>query len=91
MTEAFTQKPFVHWPPHTRATAADVMRLAPTTMEPRDHVAAAAYQMKHAGMTAMVGVDDDQTKQPVGIITEAGRQRPAVADGKDVGNLRNGP
>jgi hypothetical protein len=43
MTEAFTQKPSVHRPPHAPATAADVMRPAPATIEPRDHVAAAAY------------------------------------------------
>ena len=71
MTEAFIQKPSVHRPPHAPATAADVMRPALTTIEPRGHVAAAAYLMKHAGVTALVVVDDDQAKQPVGIITEA--------------------
>ena len=87
MTEAFTQKPSVHRPPHAPATAADVMRPASTTIEPRDHVAAAAYLMKHAGVTALVVVDDDQAKQPVGIITEADIVQ-AVADGKDVNDLR---
>ncbi len=47
MTEAFTQKPSVHRPPHAPATAADVMRPAPATIEPRGHVAGAAYLMKH--------------------------------------------
>ena len=70
MTEAFTQKRSVHRPPHAPATAADVMRPVPATIEPRDHVAAAAYLMKHAGVTALVVVDD-QARQPVGIITEA--------------------
>jgi CBS domain-containing protein len=87
MTEASTQKPSVHRPPHAPATAADVMRPAPATIEPRDHVAAAAYLMKHAGVTALVVVDDDQAKQPVGIITEADIVQ-AVADGKDVNDLR---
>jgi len=87
MTEAFTQKPSVHRPPHAPATAADVMRPAPATIEPRDHVAAAAYLMKHAGVTALVVVDDDQAKQPIGIITEADIAQ-AVADGKDVNDLR---
>ena len=87
MTEAFTQKPSVHRPPHAAATAADVMRPAPATIEPRDHVAAAAYLMKHAGVTALVVVDDDQAKQPIGIITEADIAQ-AVADGKDVNDLR---
>ena len=46
MTEAFTQKPSVHRP-HAPATAADVMRPAPATIESRGHVAGAAYLMKH--------------------------------------------
>jgi len=86
MTEPFTQKPSMHRPPHAPATAADVMRPAPTTIEPRDHVAAAAYLMKHAGVTALVVVDD-QAKQPVGIITEADIVQ-AVADGKDANDVR---
>ena len=87
MTEAFTQKPSVHRPPHATATAADVMRPASAAVEPRDHVAAAAYLMKHAGVTALVVVDDDQAKQPIGIITEADIAQ-AVADGKDVNDVR---
>jgi CBS domain-containing protein len=87
MTEAFTQKPSVHRPSHAPATAADVMRPAPATIEPRGHVAAAAYLMKHAGVTALVVVNDDQAKQPVGIITEADIVQ-AVADGKDVNDVR---
>ena len=87
MTEAFTRKPSVHRPPHAPATAADVMRPALTTIEPGGHVAAAAYLMKHAGVTALVVVDDDQAKLPVGIITEADIAQ-AVADGKDVDDLR---
>jgi CBS domain-containing protein len=87
VAEAFTQKPSVHRPPRAPATAADVMRPAPATIEPHGHVAAAAYRMKHAGLTALVVVDDDQAKQPVGIITEADIVQ-AVADGKDVNDLR---
>jgi CBS domain-containing protein len=87
MTEAFTRKPSGHRPPHAPATAADVMRPALTTIEPGGHVAAAAYLMKHAGVTALVVVDDDQAKQPAGIITEADIVQ-AVADGKDVNNVR---
>jgi CBS domain-containing protein len=86
MTEAFTHKPSVHRPPHAPATAADVMRPALTTIEPGGHVAAAAYLMKHVGVTALVVVDD-QAKQPIGIITEADIVQ-AVADGKDVNDLR---
>jgi len=87
MTEAFAQKPSVHQPPDAPATAADVMRPAPATVEPRDHVAAAAYLMKHAGVTALVVVDDDHAKQPIGIVTEADIVQ-AVADGKDVNDVR---
>lgn len=87
MTEAFTRKPSGHRPPHAPATAVDVMRPALTTIEPGGHVAAAAYLMKHAGVTALVVVDDDQAKQPVGIITEADIVQ-AVARGKDVNNVR---
>jgi CBS domain-containing protein len=87
MTEAFTRKPSVHRPPPVPATAADIMRPALATVEPRVHAAAAAYLMKHAGVTALVVVDDDQAKQPVGIITEADIVQ-AVADGKDLNDVR---
>ena len=87
MTEAFTRKPSVHRPPHAPATAADIMRPAPATIGPRDHVAAAVYLMKHAGVTALVVVDDNQARQPVAIITEADIAQ-AVADGKDLNDVR---
>jgi CBS domain-containing protein len=56
------------------------------TVEQDDHVAAAAYVMKHAGATALVVVDE-WTDQPLGIITEADIAH-AVADGKDLSSLR---
>ena len=62
------------------------MRSPLTTVEQNDHVAAAAYLMKHAGATA-VTVLDPRTSQPVGIITEADVAH-AVADGKDVNTTR---
>ena len=62
------------------ATAADLIRPPLTTVEQQDHVAAAAYLMKHAGTTALM-VLNPQTDQPVGIITEADIAH-AVADGK---------
>ena len=68
------------------ATAADLMRPPLTAVERQDHVAAAAYLMKHAGMTALM-VLDPWTGQPVGIITEADVAH-AVADGKDVNSTR---
>ena len=86
MTESSAQQPS----PRARqaaATAADVMRPALTTVEPSDHVAAAAYLMKHAGATALVVVDDEQARRPVGLITDADIAR-AVADGKDLNQVR---
>jgi CBS domain-containing protein len=69
-----------------QATAADIMRPAVTTVDPEDHVAAAAYLMKHAGATALVVVGDHDNR-PVGLITEADIVQ-AVADGKDVNHVR---
>jgi CBS domain-containing protein len=57
-----------------------------STVKKDDHVAAAAYVMKHAGATALVVVDE-WTDQPLGIITEADIAH-AVADGKDLSNVR---
>jgi CBS domain-containing protein len=67
--------------------AADVMRTALSTVEPEDHVAAAAYLMKHAGATAVVVVDDDQARRPLGLITEADIVQ-AVADKKNLNEVR---
>lgn len=69
------------------ATAAEVMQPAVTTVEADAHLAAAAYLMKHAGATALVVVDNEQAKRPVGLITDADIAE-AVADGKDVNKVR---
>jgi CBS domain-containing protein len=53
-----------------------------TTVNQHDHVAAAAYLMKHTGTTSLM-VMDAQNGQPAGIITEADIAH-AIADGKDV-------
>ena len=73
--------------PQPSGTAADVMGVALTTVEPYAHVAAAAYLMKHAGARALVVVDGEQANRPVGLITEADVCH-AVADGKDVNDVR---
>ncbi len=70
------------YPREATATVADVMRPPLTTVNQHDHVAAAAYLMKHAGTTALL-VIDAQSGQPAGIITEADVSH-AIADGKDV-------
>ena len=68
------------------ATVADVMEQPLTTVDVNDHVAAAAYLMRHAGATALV-VLDSETNRPIGIITEADIVH-TVADGKDVNEVR---
>jgi CBS domain-containing protein len=68
MTAVSAQKSPVH-AGVALATVADVMRPPLTTVIPHDHVAAAAYLMRHAGTTALMVVDA-QAGHPVGIITE---------------------
>ena len=84
MTGVSAQKPSFH-PRAAAATVADLMRPPLTTVSQHDHVAAAAYLMKHAGTTALMVVDA-QTGQPAGITTEADVAH-AIADGKDVNDL----
>jgi IMP dehydrogenase len=80
-------EPPVHPPPAATAAAtiADVMRPPVTTVNQHDHVAAAAYLMKHTGTTALM-VLDAQTGKPAGIITETDVAH-AIADGKDVNDV----
>jgi CBS domain-containing protein len=85
MTAVTAQKPSFH-SRAAAATVADVMRPPLTTVSQHDHVAAAAYLMKHAATTGLI-VTDAQTGQPAGIITEADVAR-AIADGKDVNEVR---
>jgi len=86
MAGASAQEPSLP-PPHTLRTAADVMQPAVSTVKPDDHVAAAAYLMKHGRATALVIVDDEEDRRPLGLVTEADIVR-AVADGKDVNDVR---
>jgi CBS domain-containing protein len=62
------------------------MRPPLTTAGQYDHVAAAAYLMKHASTTALMVVNA-QTGQPAGIITQADIAL-AIARGKDLNNIR---
>jgi CBS domain-containing protein len=68
------------------STVADVMRLPVTTVEPNDHLGAAAFLMKRADATALI-VMQAQTGQPIGIITEADISH-AVADGMNPNDVR---
>jgi len=65
---------------------ADIMQPPLTTVERYDHVAAAAYLMRHVGATALM-VLDASTDRLIGIVTEADVAH-AVADGKDVNEIR---
>ena len=85
MTAVSAHESPVH-PPPAAATVADVMRPPVTTVNQHDHVAAAAYLMKHAGTTALL-VLDAQTGKPAGIITETDIAH-AIADGKNVNDVR---
>ena len=86
MAETSAQQP--PGQPHRHpATVGDVMRPPLTTVDHNDHVAAAAYLMRHAGATALVVLDGQQTNRPLGIITEADIVH-TVADGKDVNEVR---
>jgi len=62
------------------------MRPPLTTVERYDHVAAAAYLMKHAGASALM-VLDAAAGRLIGIVTEADVAR-AVADGNDINDVR---
>jgi CBS domain-containing protein len=84
MAEAAT--PSSSRPPNP-ATVGDIMETALTTAHATDHIAAAAYLMKHAGATALVVVDDEEARRPLGLVTEADIVR-AVAEGKDVNDVR---
>ena len=85
MTSVAAQSPSVP-PSPVLATVADVMRRSMTTVDQYDHVAAAAYLMKHAATSALMVVDT-RTGQTVGVITERD-VADAVADGKDVNAVR---
>ena len=72
--------------PQYPATVAEIMEPALTTAHATDHIAAAAYLMKHAGTTALV-VLNAETDRPVGIVTDTDVAH-AVADGKNVNEVR---
>ena len=74
-------------PPQVPATVADVMRAPATTVADTDHVAAAAYLMKHAGTAALLVLDAQNPGRAAGIVTEADVSE-VVADGRDVNDVR---
>ena len=74
-------------PARAPATVADITRPSAATVMEYDHVAAAAYLMKHAGSSALVVLDVQHGDQPISVITQADIAR-AVADGMDVNQTR---
>ena len=72
-------------PPYP-GTVADIMKPALTTAQLTDHIAAAAYLMKHAHTTGLV-VLDVETDRPIGIVTDADVAN-VVADGKNPNDVR---
>ena len=60
---------------------------APRAVESNAHVAAAAYLMRRADVTALAVVDGGEPEQAVGMITAADVAR-VIADGKDVNDVR---
>src|SRR3954469_14536575 len=68
-------------------TVGDLMRPAVMSIERHAHLAAAAYLMRQANDTALVVIDDAATRVPIAIITDSDVAQ-AVADGKDVNNVR---
>jgi CBS domain-containing protein len=86
MAETAAQQP-PGQPNRRPATVGDVMRPPLTTVDQNDHLAAAAYLMRHAGATALVVLDGQESNRPLGIITEADIVH-TVADGKNVNDVR---
>ena len=89
MKRTTTDAPAQTSPPHPPAATAsvtDLIRPPLTTTGEYDHVAAAAYLMKHAATTALM-VTDARTGQPAGIITQADITR-TIAQGKDPNDVR---
>ena len=64
-----------------------LMRPPTTTVEPRAHLAAAAYLMKRSGDSVLVVTTDDRPPAPLGVITDADITQ-AVADGCDLEQVR---
>ena len=60
---------------------------APRAVESNAHVAAAAYLMKRADVTALAVVDGREPEQAVGVITTADVAR-VIADGRNVNDVR---
>jgi len=63
------------------------MRTASTAVERRAHLAAARYLMRHCDERVIVVVDDPESQEPIGFITEDDVDR-ALALGHDLNEVR---
>jgi signal-transduction protein with cAMP-binding, CBS, and nucleotidyltransferase domain len=70
-----------------RTTVGQLMRPPATTVEPRAHLAAAAYLMMKSGESVLVVTTDDAARTPLGVVTDADITQ-AVADGRDLEQAR---
>jgi CBS domain-containing protein len=64
-----------------------IMRTASASVERRAHLAAARYLMRHCDGRAIVVVDDPESHEPIGVITEDDVDR-ALALGHDLNEMR---
>jgi CBS domain-containing protein len=64
-----------------------VMRTVSTSVERRAHLAAARYLMRHCDERVIVVVDDEESQEPIGVITENDVDR-ALALGYDLNEVR---
>jgi len=74
-------------PARAPATVADITRPSAATAGGYDHVAAAAYLIKHARPAALAVPGARHGNRPIGVITQADIAQ-AVADGMDVNKTR---
>jgi CBS domain-containing protein len=70
-----------------RALVRQCIRPAVTTIERHAHLAAAAYLMRRAGDTAVIVTADDESRRPIGVITDTDIAQ-AVADQRDLNDVR---
>jgi CBS domain-containing protein len=59
------------------------------TVDRNDHVAAAAYLMRHHCVIALAVLDGDRSSRPIGMITKTDITQ-AAADGEDLDKVRIG-
>ena len=71
----------------SRSRAAMTKAAATTAVDQYDHVAAASYLMKHAGVTALPVEDGQHSDQPIGCVTQADIAG-AMAHGMDPEEIR---